>query len=1180
MRRFEQWPRVVTFLAACVLVITACVVTPASAPTLVAPAPVLTLTPAAMQPSPGRVVISELLPGLPDNNNAEFVELYNAGTEPVDLRGWSLWYRMSESQELQRLHLWTGRSELPGHGHQLLVRGGADFQVLPDVVYDVPLYERKGGLVLRDAAGAAVDSLGWGDAPTDLTEGGPAPSPEAGASLERIPGGVEGSSVDTSDNASDFVLRAVPDPQSSGSLLAPLPAERLVLILTAPITVTPGTDFPVEIRLSNATGGPVAKARIVVAVPGAFGVVETPYGATYVPGDNPSDAGEVAWTLESMAPDEVLEWTMVLRSPWSYGQTYLRGSYVEAQGFPLRAYGELVPLSIEGGAIPIGVARTLAGNVVTVEGVATMYTGGFYAGTTGTKFYLQDESGGVQVYCPGGQGQVNVRIGDRVQVTGKIEIYRDSLELVPAVYPDDVAVLARQAQQIEPEAVTVEEATRDFDVLGRLITVSGQVTRLEEFSYSYEMDLVDESGDVLLVYIDKESYLDPDFVDVGDLYQVTGISELYDDKWQLKPRVGADFARVYPPELMLDLYAVSSVNSGELITYTISAQNHTELALGQVQIATPASIDGAEIEAVLDGGTSGLLGISWSIPELAPKGGQASVRYVVRVGDTSRVVAPPASATADGWPTMVQSPSWLTFVGSGVPIWAIQGDGKASPFVRRVVATEGIVTGVFPDLGGFWMASLEPDGDPATSEGLFVQVSVDEDVVTIGDRAVVTGTVRERSGQTLLALGGGDSIVVTSQGNALPAAVELAPPRPRDAAVAYYEALEGMLVQVTVPAVAVGPTTQYGEYALVRQEWGIERVMKGEPTGLLIFVDDGSDVTHLDRSSLPYAVKVGDSVSGVLGPLAFTYDAYKVEPITMPTVLSTDSVVSGIEPAGEESFSVATFNVENLFDVKDPHPSSPPRPSIREYHTKLAKTAETLVAMGLPTVVGLQEVENLGILEDLVAEPAIAAYGYVPVLLEGLDSRGIDVGYLVRGDMATLEGVSQHPAPEGLTSRQPLLITVTVHLDGGDQTLYLLNNHFASMSGGEQATEAQRMAQAAWNVTLTEEILAQDPGALVAVMGDLNSFYDSPPLDVLRTGGLRHVYELTEPGIPYTYIYQGESETLDHILVTDSLYRDLVWVEALHTNADFPLASSDDLSPLRVSDHDPLVVIFQPDNRQ
>jgi len=164
--------------------------------------------------------------------------------------------------------------------------------------------------------------------------------------------------------------------------------------------------------------------------------------------------------------------------------------------------------------------------------------------------------------------------------------------------------------------------------------------------------------------------------------------------------------------------------------------------------------------------------------------------------------------------------------------------------------------------------------------------------------------------------------------------------------------------------------------------------------------------------------------------------------------------------------------------------------------------------------------------------------------------------------------------PEGLTSRPPLLITATVHLAGGDQTVYVLNNHFTSMSAGEKPTEPRRTAQAAWNVALVEQILAQDPQAQVVVLGDLNSFYDSPPLDVLRQAGLRHVYEFVAPERPYSYIFQGVSETLDHILLTPGLYEHLVRVEALHINADYPPPPPDDPSAEGVSDHDPIIAVL------
>jgi predicted extracellular nuclease len=132
------------------------------------------------------------------------------------------------------------------------------------------------------------------------------------------------------------------------------------------------------------------------------------------------------------------------------------------------------------------------------------------------------------------------------------------------------------------------------------------------------------------------------------------------------------------------------------------------------------------------------------------------------------------------------------------------------------------------------------------------------------------------------------------------------------------------------------------------------------------------------------------------------------------------------------------------------------------------------------------------------------------------------------------------------------------------------------MSGGEAATEPRRTAQAAWNVSILEEILTEDPGANIAILGDLNSFYHSLPIDTLREAGLNHVFEAwSDPQVnPYSYIYQGESQNLDHILVTPSLMSTLEHIEILHTNADFPPAEPGDPSSIRKSDHDPIIATF------
>ncbi|MCP5011901.1 MAG: hypothetical protein GY942_18130, partial [Aestuariibacter sp.] len=265
------------------------------------------------------------------------------------------------------------------------------------------------------------------------------------------------------------------------------------------------------------------------------------------------------------------------------------------------------------------------------------------------------------------------------------------------------------------------------------------------------------------------------------------------------------------------------------------------------------------------------------------------------------------------------------------------------------------------------------------------------------------------------------------------------------------------------------------------------------------------------------AVAKGNVVSQVLGPLAYTFDNFKIEPITIPEIYGEVLVLPTLPEAGANQFTVATFNVENMFDNRDPHPSSPERPSRSQYELRLTKLAAAIESMGAPTIIGVQEVENIDVLEALVALDALSAYGYEPYLIEGFDSRGIDQGFLVRSDRVTVDGVGSYNAPEGLTSRPPLVMTATVHLETGDQQVILLNNHFTSLSAGEAATEPRRTAQAAWNVTVMQQLTANHPEATFIVMGDLNSFYQTLPMNTLQDAGLRHSYELFAEGetLPY-----------------------------------------------------------------
>lgn len=1142
-----------------VLEATAVSTTESTEPTETAPEAEATAVPAT------GILISELLPGVPGANSQEFIELYNADMATADLQNYSLWYVLNAGEEML-LQEWTAKTEIPGYGHYLLVHEGQDFGLIPDATFDVSLFERKGGLILRDAAGETADTLGWGDAPEAAFAGSPAGLPTAGASLERLPGGEAGNGLNSDNNAADWVSVASPNPQNSGNPSTPLPNERLAIHITAPETVEPGMDFGYTVTVENTTSMSVGDVQVVVPLPDYF--VGEELGESGLMED-----GRFHTLIPELGAGETAVFTIDLRSPYTYIDTLVSGYYVEADGL-MRTYGPLRQVIMAGGAVPIATARDLSGSVVSVEGVVTMYTGGFFAGSSSTKFYVEDETGGIQVFADGGASVVSAAIGDRVRVTGTVTEYRDSLELIPVENEKDVEILGQNGLPPEPAVITASENENEARVLGRLNLIEGTITAVDELTFDYQVDLQDDAGDTTVVLIEKQTGVTAEPLDVGSRYRVTGISEFYQGLHQIKPRLQTDLVKVFPPVLALSVQATNNVLAGEELLYTITAVNHTDAPLTNVQITAVAPDQGEIIEILEDGLVADGL-IQWQIDELAAHGGATAVHYRVQVAETAvdRLTADAVTAVADQWPEPAMTAPFLTFVGEGVPVWAIQGEGMASPYVRGSATTVGVVTAVFPELLGFWLQEVESDDNPATSAGLFVLFEGSENLVQIGDLVRVEGGVRERFEQTTLEPPDGKGITVLESGIALPEPVAYDPPSDPAEALAYKEAHEGMLVVVD-SAVVIAPSTRFGEYVVVANDWDVRHIARTDLVGFDIFVDDGSEVAHEDQTTLPYAVQSGDVVQNLVGVLAFSFGNYKIEPTMVPEVVKGERPLPSLPLLAANQFSIATFNTENLFDLVDPHPASPPRPTLDQYRLKLDKIGQTILAMGAPTIIGLQEVENIDILENIAELDVLAGFGYVPVLIEGSDSRGIDNAFLVRSDQATVEGISAYPAPEALTTRPPLIITVTLHLERGEQTLVLLNNHFTALSAGEEATEPQRNGQAALNVSAIEQLRAQQPDTLFVVMGDLNSFYDTLPIHTLQDAGLHHVYEFLEEPLPYSYIFEGRTQTLDHILLSEGLFAEITAVTVLHLNADYPLASPEDSSAQHTSDHDPVVVTF------
>jgi len=139
--------------------------------------------------------------------------------------------------------------------------------------------------------------------------------------------------------------------------------------------------------------------------------------------------------------------------------------------------------------------------------------------------------------------------------------------------------------------------------------------------------------------------------------------------------------------------------------------------------------------------------------------------------------------------------------------------------------------------------------------------------------------------------------------------------------------------------------------------------------------------------------------------------------------------------------------------------------------------------------------------------------------------------------------------------------------------LFVIANHFNSKGGDQplfgrfqppaRVTETQRNQQAQVVHDFVAAIEAADPDAGVVVLGDLNDFEFSQALATLRAGVLHPLIETLPQQERYTYDFEGNSQALDHILLSDALFARPFAYDVVHVNAEF----AD-----QASDHDPQVV--------
>lgn len=539
--------------------------------------------------------------------------------------------------------------------------------------------------------------------------------------------------------------------------------------------------------------------------------------------------------------------------------------------------------------------------------------------------------------------------------------------------------------------------------------------------------------------------------------------------------------------------------------------------------------------------------------------------------------------------------------GDVVPIGSVQGDGRNSPYLNQRVRFRGVVTGHYEDrnAAGVVYYTLfvqdeadEADGDPATSDGIAVFLGRQRPEVRPGDEVAVSGRVTEFYGLSEIE-DDGLEVQLLSRDNALPPPVALAgvPADPEA-----YEALEGMRVSLEEARVVAPTYSGCGFFVVGPAVEG--RPVRQRADDLLHEIVPVLHRSDVDCGGFPQ-VKVGDTVSGLVGPLIYHFDQFKIvqqEPDAL-AVASAPLERSPAPPTAEAGqFTVASFNVENYFDtVSDTGRDAEPVPTAEEVAVKQVKLVAAIGEhLRCPTLLGVQEVENEPLLGELATQlEGVCGFTYTVSHRESVDARGIDVALLsdparaVVDDVALRQGCGNLDTdvadpgdlcPMGqdpLFSRPPLQVDVRV--DGTPYTLFV--NHFKSKSGGESITEPRRLAQAAHQRRLVEEVLEADPDARLMVLGDLNDYALSPALLTLtEDGGLVNALMELPPEERYTYTFSGAAQLLDYLLFSPAAAEAVVWADVVHMNADYPFGwAGDPAVAFRVSDHDvPMALLALP----
>ena len=544
----------------------------------------------------------------------------------------------------------------------------------------------------------------------------------------------------------------------------------------------------------------------------------------------------------------------------------------------------------------------------------------------------------------------------------------------------------------------------------------------------------------------------------------------------------------------------------------------------------------------------------------------------------------------------------------------VQGTGSTSPLEGKTVTVTGIVTGDFQEndsddrrnLGGFFMQDGPPDGDPQTSDGVFVFDGNNPPTdISVGDVVEVTGTVAEYFGETQI---NASSARITGTGTVIPLPLQLPVSSTTNNSdgdpIADLERYEGMLVEIpdTLTVNSHRNLARFGSVVLseggrLRQftnghlpdaaGYAAHKDMNARRT---IVLDDGlrvrnpPEIHYLDAgAAADYSIRSGDTLDGLVGNLRYSRgsggdgdETWRLMPVADPEFTATNPRPGAPSIGG--STRVASFNVLNFFTtIDDGQRNCGPQQdqgcrgadSAAEYARQLEKTVTALAILDAD-IVGLMELENnasasLSALVDAL-NTSIGTNDYAWVDTGTIHDDAIKTGFVYRtstistvGDFALLDR-SVDSRFNDARNRPALAQTFEVNATGAVLTVVV--NHLKSKgsSCGADGDPNLNDGQGNCNMTRTSaaaalaDWLATDPTGSgdedMLVIGDLNAYLKEDPLSAFTAAGYTNLLESRAD--PYSFSFDAQAGALDHAIVSASLKPQVAETIEWHINADEP----------------------------